>query len=688
MCIYDNININYKTYKGTSFMDLKKILNVVKKVLIHTVGLGCVAAVVFAAMFFIEYRFVAPATAKSDRYYINDIYDQPVVQLKHETAFEQAFEAHGDIYGVQIRWHNLAQVQNGTALLELVEADTQTVLASTVYDLQLIVNDVYNEIAFDAPYHNDEEGYQPYILRITPAFDNPEESYLKIWGDINTGSIAFGILEYIVNAQSLYGWFGLLRRVALIAAAAVYAACFIFKFKKENMFIVCLLAVSMLFTLVLPPFSSPDEEGHYNSAYMMVNRWDGYEGEDFDKRTLYKRAEDKNKVFEEKNTTVLNYEFIYENLGKKSSDNSTRAIEKSWLVTDFGGVYFMGAVGIKLAHIFDLGYVQMMYLGRFMNLMFFAACVYMAIKITPVGKNVFMALSFLPITLHIANSFSRDVFVISLGFLFTAYILYLMKQETTYKWWQLLLLAVICMLLAPGKFIYAAMCIAVFALDIKKVPLLNKINWRIHPVVICAAAAVVLVPVMFKIMLGRNPDFRWKIFAMAPLEVLMSVEPDHTISLQHLADNPVYAFRLLADTLFTNGSYYIKSLAGGVLSYNSIEISDAFITIALIMVVISTFHSDDDSLVLSPAQRITFGGIFGIVLAEILFMCLSWTFVRMTTLYGLQGKYLLPVLPMLLIAVKGKRITVKKDISGIICFIMMFNNIFVALNAFVVILQR
>lgn len=655
----------------------------------HTFALGCTVAVVFFAMFFIKYKFVDTAITKSDRYYINDIYDQPITQLKDGQTFSQEFEAHGDIFGVQIRWHNLAVVQDGTALIELADAETEEIIASTVYDLHRIENDVYNEISFDTPYYNDEEGYQPYILRITPAFDNPEESYLKIWGDSATGNIAFGILEYIVNAENLYGWFDLLRKVALVAAVAVYAACFIFKFKKETVFVICMLAVSCLFTLVLPPYSSPDEEGHFNSAYKLVNRWEGLVDDETDGGIIYKRIGDKNKVFEDKYTTVLNYEYIYENLDTKSETDQLRQFEKMWLVNDFGGVYFMGAVGIKLARILGLGYVQMMYLGRFMNLLFFALCIFFAIKITPVGKEVFMSLSMLPITLHIANSFSRDTFVISLGFLFTAYLLYLLKQQETYKWWQLLILAALCVLIAPSKFIYVTLCLGVFMLDWRKVPLINKINWKIPPIVLIAVAAAITVPVMAYIMMQKNPDFRWHIFAMAPLEIMLDPSTqDFGLSLELILRNPGYFLKMILNTLFINGAYYIKSLAGGVLSYNSIYISDAFVIVTIVMCVFSCLAHKDEEFELSTTQRFAFGGIFGLIFLIVIFMCITWTFVRMETLYGFQGKYLMPAMPMLLIALRGKGITVNKDLFRPLCFIMAATDIMVALNAFVVILQR
>ena len=670
-------------------MDRKRILNILKKTVIHCFCLGCIAAAVYGAMFFIGYKFVEPATAKSQKYYINDIYDQPIVQLKHDTAFEQQFEAHGDIYGVQIRWHNLAQVQDGTALIEVLDGENGEVLASTTYNLHRIVNDVYNEIAFDQPYLNSEEGYQPYTLRITPQFENPEESYLKIWGDYSTKTIAFGVLKYIVNTDALYGWFGMLRTVALAGAVAVYAVCFIFRLKKETVFAVTLLAVSCLFTLVLPPYSSPDEEGHFNSAYRIVNKWDGFVDEDFDNQTIYKRAEDQSKIFEEKQTTVLNYEYIYNNLGEKGDVNSDMvAFDNSWTVSDFKGVYLLGAIGIKLGHMLNLGYVPMMYLGRLLNLLFFAVCVYFSVKITPVGKNIFMSLGLLPITLHIANSFSRDTFVISLGFLFTAYLLYLINQEETYKWWQLVLMAVICGLLAPSKFIYAVMCIGVCLLDIKKVPLLNRIKWKIHPFFILCAIGVLILPFMVVYMLKTDPLFKWKFLAIAPLEYLLDPQMiDFSISIQHILQNPIYFLKIILNTIYTNGAYYINSLFGGVLSYNSIYISSAFIIIIIVCVVLAVISSKDD-IQLSGFHRITFGGIFALVFAEVMFMCITWTFVRMDTLYGFQGKYLLPVMPMLLIAVKGRNITANKDLFRPLCFVMAFTDIFVALNAFAVILQR
>ena len=46
-----------------------------------------------------------------------------------------------------------------------------------------------------------------------------DEAYMKVWGDSKTKTMAFGVLTYKVNSESLYGWFRLISIVAMAAAA-------------------------------------------------------------------------------------------------------------------------------------------------------------------------------------------------------------------------------------------------------------------------------------------------------------------------------------------------------------------------------------------------------------------------------------------------------------------------------------
>ena len=673
------------------------VKNIILKVLLHAAGLGAVLVVTALALFYIKYSFVDTATTKNHYRYINDIYDSPAVNFDHGKTLEQEFSTHGDIYGVKIRFHNLGVPQAGSAKLELIEKELDTVVAETVFNTEVMVNDVYTDIFFDSPYYvadhfEKSEGTHDYILRITPDFAKGDEAYMKVWGDSKTKTMAFGVLTYVVNSSSLYGWFGLICKVMIAAAVILYAVCFIFKLKKEIIFVVALFAVSSLFTLALPPFSSPDEEAHINTAYRLANeKFEGYSKEDLAERTIQRRREDYSEIFENKHTNVFNYEYVYDHLFEKAEKDGIKPVNNVWAVSDFDGVYMMGALGIKASHMLGLSYVGSMYLGRLFNLLFFALCVFFAIKITPVGKNVFLALSFFPITLHLVNSFSRDVFVISLGFLFTAYLLYLLKQEETYKWWQLVILAIISVLLAPSKFIYCTLCIAVLLLDIGKVPLLNRIKLKIHPIIVLLVMGVAAVGMAALAILIRPDVLRTVLPAISSsesLETLLVTNPEATFNIGLMLQNPVVTLRLILSTIFVNGAYYIKSVAGGVLGYNSVLISDAFIIIVLVCAVISTFSEEGDSYTLRIRDKGMFGFISLIILALVVYLGISWTPVYYTTIYGIQGKYLLPVLPMAFLALRGSTFKIRRDIFPALCFVMGFTNLFVALNAITVILQR
>ena len=59
-------------------------------------------------------------------------------------------------------------------------------------------------------------------------------------------------------------------------------------------------------------------------------------------------------------------------------------------------------------------------MGRLANLLLFAALAALAVKTAPFGKRVFTVAALLPMTLHLAASFSRDAPLLGLCFVFTA----------------------------------------------------------------------------------------------------------------------------------------------------------------------------------------------------------------------------------------------------------------------------
>ena len=63
-----------------------------------------------------------------------------------------------------------------------------------------------------------------------------------------------------------------------------------------------------------------------------------------------------------------------------------------------------------------LGFVPTLLLGRLANLLLFAALALWAVRWAPFGRRVLAAAALLPMTLHLAASFSRDSVLLGLAF--------------------------------------------------------------------------------------------------------------------------------------------------------------------------------------------------------------------------------------------------------------------------------
>ncbi|MEG1050220.1 MAG: hypothetical protein RSE24_06735, partial [Oscillospiraceae bacterium] len=226
-----------------------------QKILLHTIVIFAIVSVLSLVLFFIKFSFLEAATTKTSGYFINDVFDAPGAPMKNNQPLSQDFSASTDIYGVKVRFHNLGVPQRGTLLVEISEKRSGKVVLSKLENSETLVNDGYSAINFESPYLS--QGKEDFVLTLTPQLENPD-GYLCVWQDTATKNMAFGVVDYIVS-DFIYSWFNLLSVLIIAVAIGAYLVCFVFKLKKETAFVLCLCMVSVLFTLVLPPYSSPDE---------------------------------------------------------------------------------------------------------------------------------------------------------------------------------------------------------------------------------------------------------------------------------------------------------------------------------------------------------------------------------------------------------------------------------------------
>ena len=141
-----------------------------------------------------------------------------------------------------------------------------------------------------------------------------------------------GVLE--TGDGFLYGWYGGLMVAAVLVLAAVG---YLFLVRRDyglaRIFPAAAMGIGLMYMVVLPPLSAPDEVSHYISAYQLSSRLMGRPARAEDER-VFIRAQD---VFIEDLTGVMDYEALEDGkktavvLGQKLEEGTYRTIKERGL---------------------------------------------------------------------------------------------------------------------------------------------------------------------------------------------------------------------------------------------------------------------------------------------------------------------------------------------------------------------
>lgn len=130
-----------------------------------------------------------------------------------------------------------------------------------------------------------------------------------------------------------------------------------------------------------------------------------------------------------------------------------------------------------------------------------------------------------------------------------------------------------------------------------------------------------------------------------------SAADQETWTVGHVLTHPVQAAALCVRSVLENGDHYLRGLVGGTLSYNSLDLAWGWVLalyFLLAFAALPTIAEHNGGLL--PAGRDKVFCLLAALCCCALTVaaCILWTPLSYTSIYGLQGRYLLPVLPMVL----------------------------------------
>ncbi|MCL1830237.1 MAG: DUF2142 domain-containing protein, partial [Oscillospiraceae bacterium] len=355
--------------------------------------------------------------------------------------------------------------------------------------------------------------------------------------------------------------------------------------------------------------------------------------------------------------------------------------------------YLPSIIGVVIARFLGLSKIGLLFLGRFFNLLSYCFGVMYAIKIIPFRKHMMTLIGLLPICISLAGSFSYDVFVITLSFLFIAIVLKLSSSEEKVSSKKIILPAVIAVLLAPAKAIYLPLLLLILLIPIKKYENIKKVI----PILALSLLAACLLWLSFNTQALRRSigsSVAVNVDAVTGQEIYTvsgNNEAKQLFTFSYIVQHIPQTILLITKSFIEQSTVWIQGLVGGrlgeIIAIN-IEIGWGFIIPLMLLVFLSTIDGTEKEYPLARRERTLMNLIGVAVVCLSVLVCISWTPINYTTIFGIQGRYFLPVLPLFLLSTHHKNLSWNNHPKEKILFGYCSIIILIVLQAFVIITRR
>lgn len=437
---------------------------------------------------------------------------------------------------------------------------------------------------------------------------------------------------------------------------------------SDILFIAMAFVCGISFSMAFPAVAVPDEGSHFYWTYQYANMLQGIPGDD-DALSMRVTDNDFTKDMQQYLSPDL-YKKTFDGFFPAEPEDSSRALypKEGGSVVTLNMVYspqmrLPGALGILLAEALNLNGTWMFYLGRLFNFLWFLALAFLAIRITPVGKTLFMAIVLLPMTMHLVSSYSTDATTIGLSLLFISIILNFRFCKKTISKPATAGMLLTIFLLAPCKVVYGLLSLLILFIPSKKFG--SKHYGMLIKAFTFGAAIIGLL--VFSI-----PNLI-SISGVNRSEGAISSRVNETGVLRSLSDvtKPVEVLFVYINTIYEQTTFYLTSFLGGSLGWFQGDITPpfAFVLPYLFILIAAAQKSKRDKININKNAKAIFGLVsILIILGVMTSMYLGWTFSTDFCIQGVQGRYFLPIAPLLFLVIRSSQYVLPGNSSSYVTF--------------------
>lgn len=458
--------------------------------------------------------------------------------------------------------------------------------------------------------------------------------------------------------------------------------------KTENLFLAIALTFGVIFTLIIAPFHAESEPQHYYRSYQISEAkliadkkiTDCY-GQQFATylpsttcvggmlpKSILTTAKTTEGIESRKNPKrKQNIQTIIALLNLPLDSNNRVFLRFPNISLFFPITHLPQAFGMAIGRLFNLSPLVLLYIGRICNLLVWLLLVYLAIKITPFYKWLLLLLALTPMSIFQASSLSGDALTNGLSFLLIAAILktaFAGEKQVTKS--EIFILALLSLLLSLSKLAYFPILFLLWVIPVQRFPSKKQYFITLSAIVLVSLAAVL----------------SWLLITRHLNVPLRLDTPNLTTQqrLDYLASQPWKLLVLLGNTLRLHGLTYLEQFLGGMGWGETKMPIWHIVSFGLVLVGVAACSHDKDIVVCRRQKAISLGIVVTNVVLIFTLLYVTWTSLDADVIQGFQGRYLIPISPLLFLLFYNQKIKLKfkKFNYAIACYLLFCQTLTVA----------
>lgn len=408
----------------------------------------------------------------------------------------------------------------------------------------------------------------------------------------------------------------------------------------EKIYTIIVIFLGSIYFVLFPPSCTNDSLAHIMSIYNRVSDFVGHSdwlNIDGDSRYSFYQSGDGYVIREvlrdsERNTanpnTKMYDEEFYIALMKIPNDETIKSGVQTDLYSYNNIVYLPYYLIMILGRVLNINLMIILHLAKLLGFVCYFFMIKISIKLIPYGKEALAFFSLTPMIMQSMVSISYDLFCIGGSFIAFSYVLKISMGHYKYTWKDTILMSFIIIAIGSVKYgIYFACFIFLLFFLIVYPKIKNNFKYLLYMFILI----VLVVGLVF--------------FKIDDIKNLVITNQDNYYSISDLIEDPIGTIQYIVMSIVFDIDKIIQGIFGGRLGWDEIVIP-WFVIIAFIIFFIIACCCEKGRYLAEQKKYSILTVILFTLGIYIIF--LRTTELDRKSIYGLQGRYFVPLVPLVI----------------------------------------